>query len=243
LTRRLSHRRFIVLGLELVVVLGVAVLVCNFVGQRFRIAPPVLLLVSGVLLGFLPYVRDVQLPPEAVLFIFLPVLLYWESLTTSLREIRSNFLGIVLMSTALVFATAGVVAVLARAVGVAWGPAWVLGAAVAPTDATAVGMLARVLPHHDVTVLAAWTQRTSKVSHLLREPVPCQVEHRYARLPPEAVFSGRPLGNLGRLHHRRDSGFGCDICDRPSARSLRRRIGAISWRQAHSLRLGSLQVR
>jgi Na+/H+ antiporter len=145
----------IVLGLELVVVLGVAVLVCNFVGQRFRIAPPVLLLVSGALLGFLPSVSDVQLPPEAVLFIFLPVLLYWESLTTSLREIRSNLLGIVLMSTALVFATAGVVAVVAHAVGVAWGPAWVLGAAVAPTDATAVGMLARALPHRDLTVLRA----------------------------------------------------------------------------------------
>jgi hypothetical protein len=54
LTCRLLDRRFIVLGLELVVILGVAVLVCNFIGQRFRIAPPVLLLVSGTLLGFLP---------------------------------------------------------------------------------------------------------------------------------------------------------------------------------------------
>jgi NhaP-type Na+/H+ or K+/H+ antiporter len=148
-------RRFIVLGLELVVILGVAVLVCNFIGQRFRIAPPVLLLVSGTLLGFLPSVREVQLPSEVVLFIFLPVLLYWESLTTSLREIRSNLRDIVLMGTTLVFATAGVVAVVAHAVGVAWGPAWVLGAAVAPTDATAVGVLARALPHRDVTVLRA----------------------------------------------------------------------------------------
>jgi CPA1 family monovalent cation:H+ antiporter len=137
------------------VTLGVAVLVCQVIGQRFRIAPPVLLLGSGVLLGFLPSLREVQLPSEVMLLIFLPVLLYWESLTTSLREIRSNLRDIVLMGTTLVFATAGAVAVLAHAVGVAWGPAWVLGAALAPTDATAVGVLARALPHRDVTVLRA----------------------------------------------------------------------------------------
>jgi hypothetical protein len=53
-----------VLGLELVVILGVAVLVCSIIGQRFRIAPPVLLLGSGVALGFLPSLREVQLPSE-----------------------------------------------------------------------------------------------------------------------------------------------------------------------------------
>ncbi|WP_308159555.1 cation:proton antiporter [Arthrobacter sp. ISL-65] len=72
----------------------------------------------------------------------MPALLYWESLTTSLREIRNNLRGIVLMSTALVIATAGGVALVAHALGLPWGPAWVLGAAVAPTDATAFGVLA-----------------------------------------------------------------------------------------------------
>lgn len=143
------------LGLELVVVLGVAVLVCNVIGQRFRIGPPTLLLASGARLGFLPSLREVHLPPEAVLLIFLPVLPYWESLTTSLREIRSNLRGIVLMSTTLIIATAGAVALTAHAAGLPWGSAWVLGAAVAPTDATAVGVLARALPHRNVTLLRA----------------------------------------------------------------------------------------
>jgi hypothetical protein len=35
----------------------------------------------------------VQLPPEVVLLLFLAALLYWESLTTSLREIRSGHRG------------------------------------------------------------------------------------------------------------------------------------------------------
>lgn len=140
------------IGLEHVVVLGVAVLLGNAAGERYRIAPPVVLLVLGALLGFVPALREVELPPEAVLLIFLPVLLYWESLTTSLREIRRDLRGIILMSTLLVIGTAGAVAVVAHELGLAWGPAWVLGAAVAPTDATAVGVLAKALPRRNVTL-------------------------------------------------------------------------------------------
>ncbi|WP_037682501.1 cation:proton antiporter [Streptomyces griseus] len=66
-----------------------------------------------------------------VLLLFLPVLLYWESLTTSTREILSNLRGIVLLSTVLVILTAGAVAVAGHALGLPWGPAWALGAAVA----------------------------------------------------------------------------------------------------------------
>ncbi|MFJ9380917.1 Na+/H+ antiporter [Streptomyces sp. NPDC101455] len=143
------------LGLELVVLLGAAVLVGNILGQRYRIAPPVVLLIVGWLLGFIPALRETPLPPEVVLLLFLPVLLYWESLTTSLREIRTNLRGIVLLSTLLVILTAWGAAAVAHALGLAWGPAWVLGAAVAPTDATAVGALARTLPRRQVTILRA----------------------------------------------------------------------------------------
>lgn len=143
------------LGLELVVALGVAVLAGSFAARRWRVLPPVLLLACGVLLGFVPALRAVSLPPEVVLLLFLPALLYWESLTTSLREIRTNLRAIVLMSTALVMVTAAAVAAAAHALGLPWGPAWVLGAAVAPTDATAVAVLARVLPRRMVTTLRA----------------------------------------------------------------------------------------
>lgn len=160
------------LGLELVVVLGVAVLVGNVVGQRLGIAPPVVLLVTGVLLGFIPAVREAQLPPEVVLLLFLPVLLYWESLTTSLREIRTNLRGILQLSTVLVILTAWAVAATGHALGLPWGPAWVLGAAMAPTDATAVGVLARALPRRQVTILRA----ESLVNELVRKETPDGVD-------------------------------------------------------------------
>jgi monovalent cation/hydrogen antiporter len=90
-----------VLGLVVVVVLGAAVLAGEVVARRLRLAPPVVLLLFGALLGFVPALRGVHLPSEAVLLLFLPALLFWESLTISLRGIRSNLRGIVLNSTAL----------------------------------------------------------------------------------------------------------------------------------------------
>ena len=143
------------LGLEIVVLLGVALVACGALARRYPIAPAILLVLVGVLAGLVPDFRDVKLPPEVVLLLFLPALLYWESLTTSLREIRNNLRVVVLTSTLLVVATAGAVAVVAHALGLAWGPAWVLGAALAPTDATAVGVLARDLPRRTVTTLRA----------------------------------------------------------------------------------------
>ena len=139
----------------MVVLLGVALVMCGALARRYPVAPAILLVLVGVLVGFVPQLRHVQLPPEVVLLLFLPALLYWESLTTSLREIRNNLRVVVLTSTVLVVATAAAVAVAAHALGLEWGPAWVLGAALAPTDATAVGVLARDLPRRTVTVLRA----------------------------------------------------------------------------------------
>jgi len=139
----------------MVVVLGAALVMCGALARRYPVAPALLLVLVGVLMGFVPRLREAQLPPEVVLLLFLPALLYWESLTTSLREIRSNLRVVVLTSTVLVVATAAAVAGIAHALGMQSGPAWVLGSAVAPTDATAVGVLARALPRRTVTVLRA----------------------------------------------------------------------------------------
>ena len=140
-------------SLELVVAVGVAIVLCAGLARRFQIAPPVLFLIAGILLGFVPMLRAVHLPPEAVLLLFLPVLLYWEGFTSSIRQIRRDLRVIALLATILVVLTAAGVAATAHAFGVPWGPAWVLGAAVAPTDATAVGVLGRMLPRRIGTLL------------------------------------------------------------------------------------------
>ena len=143
------------LALAVIVVVGAVVLASGVAGRRTGIAPPVLMLAGGVLLGFVPRLRTVVLPPDIVLLVFLPALLYWEAINSSMRAIRRAFRGLVLMSTVLVILTAGAVALVANAFGVPWGPAWILGGALAPTDATAVVALGRVLPRQAQEMLQA----------------------------------------------------------------------------------------
>jgi NhaP-type Na+/H+ or K+/H+ antiporter len=132
---RPGNGRLRVHGLEVVVLIGLAVLVLSVLAQRLRVAPPLVLLLGGVAIGFVPKLGDLSLPPDVVLFLFLPALLYWESLNTSLREIRANLRVIVLQSVVLVIATAAAAAAVGHAWGLSWPMAFVLGAVVAPTDA------------------------------------------------------------------------------------------------------------
>lgn len=142
-------------GLEIVVLLGVTVLAGAILAPRLRVAAPLLLLVFGLVLGFVPQLRQIELPPETVLLIFLPVMLFWESLTTSLRAIRRDLRGIVLLSTLLVVASALAVASVAHVLGLPWNTALILGAALAPPDATAVAALGRMLPRRNFMLLKA----------------------------------------------------------------------------------------
>ncbi|PRB12717.1 Na+/H+ antiporter [Microbacterium sp. MYb72] len=133
-------------GLEVTVLLGLTILAGTLLAPRIRVALPLVLVVFGLLLGFVPQLREVQLPPETVLLLFLPVMLFWESLTTSLRSIRRDFRYILPMSTLLVVASAFAVAGVGVLFGMPWEIALILGAAVAPPDATAVAALGRLLP-------------------------------------------------------------------------------------------------
>ncbi|MBS1698868.1 MAG: Na+/H+ antiporter [Actinobacteria bacterium] len=133
-------------GLEVTVLLGLTILVGALLAPRLRLALPLVLVILGLALGFVPALREIQLPPETVLLLFLPVMLFWESLTTSLRAIRRDFRYILPMSTLLVVASAFAVAGIGLLFGLPWETALILGAAVAPPDATAVAALGRMLP-------------------------------------------------------------------------------------------------
>lgn len=142
-------------GLVLVVALVSTVIVGTVIGRRYRVGPPVLLIVLGVLLGLIPQFGHVRIDGEIVLLLFLPAILYWEGLNTSFREIRANARIIVFLSVVLVIATAAAVSWTARALGMDPHAAGVLGAVLSPTDAAAVAGLAKKLPRRSLTVLKA----------------------------------------------------------------------------------------
>jgi CPA1 family monovalent cation:H+ antiporter len=135
------------------VLVGAGILIGTTVARWARLPAPLVLLAAGVLLSLTPALHDFAMAPEVVILLFLPALLYWESLTTSLREIRADTRVVVLSSTVLVLLTVLVVAAVAHALGFTWSMAFVLGAVVAPTDATAVAAVARRLDHRSLTLL------------------------------------------------------------------------------------------
>ena len=152
---RLIRQDGLVFGLELIVALVSTVIVGTVIGRRYRVGPPVLLILMGVLLGLVPHFGHVRVNGEIVLLLFLPAILYWEGLNTSFREIRANARIIVFLSIALVIATAVAVMWTARALGMNPHAAGVLGAVLSPTDAAAVAGLAKKLPRRSLTVLKA----------------------------------------------------------------------------------------
>ena len=126
----------------LAVLIAVALLLVA--AERTSIPYPILLVVGGLGLSFIPGIPDFQLPPDLVLVAVLPPLLYGSAFFTSLRDLRENAFAITLLAIGLVLATMIIVAVVAHELipGLSWGVAFVLGAVVSPTDPTAATAIA-----------------------------------------------------------------------------------------------------
>lgn len=114
------------------------------VGALLALAPtlrmplPILLVLGGVVMGFIPGLPQVSLPPDVILVAVLPPLLYSGAFFTSLRELRKNKRPISFLAFGLVGTTMAVVAVVAHEwLGLSWAVAFTLGAIVSPTDALA----------------------------------------------------------------------------------------------------------
>ncbi|WP_382304390.1 Na+/H+ antiporter [Herbiconiux sp. UC225_62] len=140
-------------GLEVAVVLGLAVLAGGLANRYLRVPAPWAWLAVGIAVSFVPGVPEVALPPDIVLYIFLPALLYWESLNISVHGFRFDLRVIALLSIGLVFVTAAAVAGIGTLMGLAFPVALVLGAVLSPTDATAVAAMAPRLPRRIDTML------------------------------------------------------------------------------------------
>jgi CPA1 family monovalent cation:H+ antiporter len=143
---------------ELVLIsLLVAVAGLATAARAINIPYPIVLVIGGLVMGFMPGLPDVELAPDLVLAIFLPPLLYSAAFFASLRELRNDARAISMLAIALVLATMCAVAVVAHALidGLPWAAAFALGAIVAPTDPLAATAVARRLgvPRRIVSVI------------------------------------------------------------------------------------------
>jgi CPA1 family monovalent cation:H+ antiporter len=141
----------------LLLALMVAVAGLSVLARVVRVPYPILLVLGGLVLGFLPGMPAVELPPELVLVAFLPPLLYWAGFFASPRDLQADARAISMSAVGLVLATAVAVAVTAHAMveGMTWPAAFALGAIVSPTDPLAASAIGRRLgvPRRLLTLL------------------------------------------------------------------------------------------
>src|SRR5258708_34092266 len=118
--------------LRLVRVAGLVIL-----ANKLAIPYPVLLVLGGLALSFIPFLPVIRLDPNLVLFFFLPPLLYPAALFTSWRDFRRNLRPIFFLAIGLVPMTTTVVAWVRHSffVGLPWAAGFCSGAIVSPPQA------------------------------------------------------------------------------------------------------------
>ena len=142
----------LIVTLLLIFILGLGQL-----ARKISVPYPILFVIGGLFIGFIPDLPRISLDPEFVFFIFLPPLLYSQAVQTSLRDMRFHLRPILMLAVGLVVATTVVVAYIAH-----WlipdfplSAGFVLGAIISPPDAVAASTIANRLglPRRIVTIL------------------------------------------------------------------------------------------
>jgi Na+/H+ antiporter len=133
--------KFQIFLILLAVLAGTALL-----ARRINVAPAILLLLVGIALAFAPGMPALELPPELILLVVLPPLIYSASVAMSWREFKYNLRPIILLSVGCVIFTACAVAAATHyLIGLPWSIGFLLGAIVAPPDVVAPLAIARKL--------------------------------------------------------------------------------------------------
>ncbi len=142
---------------QILVLLMTAMLGLTALARRLDIPYPIMLVLGGLALGFVPGLSQVALEPDLVFLLFLPPILWAAAFFTSVREFRQNLRPIGMLAIGLVLTTTVVVAIIARWLmpDLGWAPAFALGAIVSPPDAVAATAIGRrlAMPRRVVAIL------------------------------------------------------------------------------------------
>ena len=142
---------------EIIVLLFTVVGVLAVVAHKISLPYPIVLVLGGLALGFVPRLPTVNLNPDVVFYFILPALIYPAALFTSWRDFERNLRPILLLAIGLVLATTLAVAWIAHSIvpALPWAAAFALGAIVSPPDAVAATAIIRRLgvPHRIQVIL------------------------------------------------------------------------------------------
>ena len=113
------------------------------VSNRLKVAYPVLLVLGGLAISFVPNLPSIKIDPELIFIIFLPPLLYEAAWANSLKELYKWRRTIGSFAFIVVFISAAAVALIANLVipGFSLALGFMLGAIVSPPDAVSTAAI------------------------------------------------------------------------------------------------------
>src|SRR4051794_17749813 len=125
--------------IETLIVLVAAAIVLVRLADAIKIPYPIVLVLGGLGIGFIPGGPTLELQPDVVFLVFLPPLLQSAGYWASPKELRAELVPLTWLVIGLSLATMVAVAAIAQLVipSINWAEAFVLGAIVAPTDPVA----------------------------------------------------------------------------------------------------------
>ncbi|PZR33268.1 MAG: Na+/H+ antiporter [Azospira oryzae] len=142
---------------SVVIILMALMIGLSAIADHIRLPYPVLLIVAGITIGFIPAMPVIDLNPEIVFLIFLPPLLYDAAFHISFPTFKENIQTISTLAIGLVFITASGIALVAHYLipGMTWPLSFVLGAILSATDAVAAMSITKGLgiSHKTNTIL------------------------------------------------------------------------------------------
>jgi NhaP-type Na+/H+ or K+/H+ antiporter len=102
-------------GAELILALLAVAAAMEVLAYRAAIPHPVVLVLGGDVLAFIPDFPRLTLAPETLFVLFVPALLYRAAATSSLRDFRAQLRPIAFLSIVMVLATMCAIAAVAHA--------------------------------------------------------------------------------------------------------------------------------
>ncbi len=145
---------------HLVIQLTILVAVILFVvmlAQRIKIAYPILLVLAGLPLGFVPALSGIEIKPDLIFVIFLPPLLYEAAWNTSWKDLWKWRRVIISFAFPIVIITSCVVAFVSSALipGFTLATGFLLGGIISPPDAVSASAILKNIkvPKRFVTIV------------------------------------------------------------------------------------------
>jgi len=125
-------------GYSVVIILLAIAIGLSPIASRMKFPYPILLLIVGIIVGFIPGFRIISIDPEVIFLLFLPPMLYSAAYDISIKDFKRNFQTISILAVRLVFVTTMGIAIAAHyCIGISWPLSFVLGAILSPPDAIA----------------------------------------------------------------------------------------------------------